>query len=101
MVVIYVKINHQSHQTILSKKVCLILFQKFIESYQNSHYITACKNWISILDLNLQSLPEKTKQGYVAGPETDDLLRSEIEKLREENKKLRHDLEQLQQALER
>ena len=78
-----------------------ILFQKFIESYQNSHYITACKNWISVLDLNLQSVPGKTQRGYITQRKTDDMLALENEKLRQENEKLRHDLEQLQQALER
>lgn len=78
-----------------------ILFQKFIENYQNSHYITACKNWISLLDICLKSPYGETKERSGVVQEPNEQLIREIEKLREENNKLYQDLEQLQQALER
>ena len=78
-----------------------ILFQNFIENYQNSHYINACKNWISVLDICLKSSSGETKERYIAEQEPNEQLIRELEKLREENNKLRQDLEQLQQALER
>ncbi len=78
-----------------------ILFEKFIENYKNSHYITACKNWISLIDICLKSPYGETKERSVAAQEPSEQLLREIEKLRAENNRLNQDLEQLQQALER
>ena len=78
-----------------------ILFQKFIENYQNSHYITACKNWINLLDSCDKTSATETGTRYIMTPNANEQMTTELEKLRQENEKLREDLEQLQKALER
>ena len=78
-----------------------VLFQNFIENYQNSHYITACKNWISLLELSQDDSKITVKSMDTDTGQARAKLMLEIERLREENKKLRQDLEQLQKALER
>jgi outer membrane protein assembly factor BamD (BamD/ComL family) len=77
------------------------LFQKFIENYQNSHYITACKNWINLLDNCDKTSTTDSGNKNILTPNVNAQLTVEMEKLREENEKLRGDLEQLQKALER
>ena len=75
-------------------------FQKFIETYKNSRYISACKNWIAVLN-------HVKKRGQVVTdvPVLDNPARPEererIIKLEEENKRLKNTLLELQKAIER
>jgi tetratricopeptide (TPR) repeat protein len=75
-------------------------FQKFIETYQNSRYIIACKNWIDVLKkLNNERLeqnqtPANNKVGTISA-------RERISDLEKENEKLKETLLELQKAIER
>ena len=73
-----------------------MLFQKFIETYQNSRYISACTNWLAVL----QSRPGKQTP---SSQESRDMvqLRQQISDLEAENQKLKTTLAELQQAIER
>jgi tetratricopeptide (TPR) repeat protein len=78
-----------------------MVFQNFIETYQNSHYISACKNWIYIL--NLYSRPERliSDESVTGDHVTNAGFSEEIRRLRAENERLKENLEQLQKAIER
>jgi tetratricopeptide (TPR) repeat protein len=78
-----------------------ILFRNFIEKYQNSHYITACKNWLHVLEFSAsagKTIHDGSETNYRKPDPGDQQI---IQQLREDNAKLRKDLEQLQKALER
>ncbi len=73
-----------------------LLFQKFIETYENSRYINACTNWLAVL----QPRREQKSPGF--SDKTDVMqLKQQISDLRSENKKLRTTLAELQEAIER
>jgi len=78
-----------------------ILFQNFIENYENSRYISACKNWIHILDLCTQSSADNMRKTSQTDPVVDTQIQKEIQQLREENARLKENLDQLQKAIER
>ena len=77
-----------------------VLFQKFIETYENSRYINACKNWLNVLNLVNKSEENKTTSTEV---KLDEIrrLQEKIAELEVENQKLKQTLEVLQRAIER
>jgi tetratricopeptide (TPR) repeat protein len=97
----YIHVIADSANPFFDYEQARILFQKFIENYQNSHYITACKNWINLLDSCDKSSATEKGTRYIMTPNANKQMITELEKLRRENEKLREDLEQLQKALER
>ena len=97
----YIHVIADSANPYYSYPQARILFQNFIDSYQNSHYITACKNWLMLLDSYLESKPGQVYDLSGRKFNPDEQLMREIETLKAENDKLKQDLEQLQQALER
>jgi outer membrane protein assembly factor BamD (BamD/ComL family) len=73
-----------------------VLFQNFIETYQNSRYISACKNWLAVLQSRIGHIgPAVPDEGIVTQ------LKQQISDLKSENQKLRTTLAELQQAIER
>lgn len=73
-----------------------VLFQNFIETYENSRYISACKNWLAVLQPRIgQDSPEAPEPVEIMQ------LRQQISDLKSENQKLRTTLTELQQAIER
>jgi outer membrane protein assembly factor BamD (BamD/ComL family) len=77
------------------------VFQNFIESYQNSHYISACKNWINVLDFNKQQMQMNSDTPVQPDMIKNAQISEELRRLRAENASLRQNLEQLQRAIER
>ena len=73
-----------------------LLFQKFIETYENSRYINACTNWLAVLQ------PRRGQNSPGLSDKADVMqLKQQISDLRSENKKLRMTLAELQEAIER
>jgi thiaminase len=75
-------------------------FQKFIETYKNSRYITAVKNWLTIID----TMGENDSRRVQANQNDAIELRNaqaRMAQLEDENKKLKTMLQELQQAIER
>jgi outer membrane protein assembly factor BamD (BamD/ComL family) len=78
-------------------------FENFIETYPNSRYIMACKNWLNLLK-NVNPAPVdpviiKIKEN--ADPAAIKQLEAELKNLQLENSKLKQTLSELQRALER
>ncbi len=72
------------------------LFQNFIETYKNSRYINACKNWLAVLQ------PRIRQQDPVTLDTAEIMqLRQQISEIQSENQKLKTTLAELQQAIER
>lgn len=80
-----------------------LFFQKFIETYPNSRYIMACKNWLNLLE-SIAPAPVdpviiKVKEN--ADPVVVNRLKAEIKTLQIENARLKQTLDELQRAIER
>lgn len=77
-----------------------VVFQNFIENYQNSHYISACRNWLNVINSRPGPDGKALQKTRTENAVTDANRDEELQKLREENARLKQNLEQLQQAIE-
>ncbi len=75
-------------------------FERFQEKFPGSAYISACKNWLKILNLHFAPEKKKNQPGMNIQVELE-RLHSEISKLKAENNQLRNTLTELEKALER
>jgi hypothetical protein len=85
-----------------------MFFEKFIESYPNSHYINACKNWLSVINkIAPAALQPKSIAVRESGEEQGfdqveiNQLKRQLTDLPAENLKLKSTLIGLQKAIER
>jgi outer membrane protein assembly factor BamD (BamD/ComL family) len=92
----YIRVTANPDNPLLDYEKARTLFQKFIETYQNSRYISACTNWLAVL----QSRPGKQTPSSQESREVVQ-LRQQISDLQTENQKLKTTLAELQQAIER
>jgi len=84
-------------------KKATVLFENFIETYPNSRYIMACKNWLNLL-MSITPAPVdpvviRIKEN--ADPAVLNRLKAEIKTLQLENARLKQTLDELQRAIER
>jgi thiaminase len=75
-------------------------FQKFIETYENSRYITAVKNWLGIIEKTEENKRRHSKTTNDHTPEIE-TTKARIMQLEDENRRLKAMLRELQQAIER
>ncbi len=92
----YLHVTVDPANTLCDYDSAQVLFQNFIETYQNSRYISACKNWLAVLESRIGHIgPTVPEEGIVMQ------LKQQISDLKSENQKLRTTLAELQQAIER
>ena len=75
-------------------------FNKFRKRFSKSDYLSACNNWLKILNLYQHALKQQTKQKPVKNTDLM-VFKKEIEKLKKENRQLKKTLLELEKALER
>jgi outer membrane protein assembly factor BamD (BamD/ComL family) len=80
-----------------------ILFKNFIENYPNSRYITACQNWVNLLNTVMRLSEEQSAARIGEGSNSTEInrLRNELKRVQAENARLNKTLEELQRAIER
>ena len=96
----YLHVIYSDKNPYFSYDSARVVFQKFIENYQNSRYINACKNWLNIIGAGpglSTSMPEKSRK---AGSASEKDQTEELRRLREENTRLKENLKELQRAIE-
>ncbi len=84
-------------------KKAVVFFENFIETYPNSRYIMACKNWLNLLKsitpAPIDPVIIRVKEN--ADPAIINQLKAEIKTLQIENARLNQTLNELQRAIER
>ena len=96
----YLHVVYSENNPYFSYDSARVVFQKFIENYQNSRYIKACQNWLYVIEsrpVTATRVNEKNKTTYAP---SDNNPEQELQKLREENTRLKQNLIDLQRAIE-
>lgn len=96
----YLHVIYSANNPYFSYDSARVVFQNFIENYQNSRYINACKNWLNVIEagsgLNTNVPESSSITGSVSGQDHT----QELQRLREENTRLKQNLKELQRAIE-
>ncbi len=99
----YLHVISDERNPFFDYKKATTYFEKFIETYPNSRYIIACKNWLNLLmsvtPATVDPVIIRVKEN--ADPAVLNRLKAEIKSLQQENTRLKQTLDELQRAIER